>query len=540
MTPHQISKNADIVGDARLGGPFEANWGSLRAGYQAPDWYRDAKFGLWAHWGPQCVPEAGDWYARNMYIPGHPQYAHHLARYGHPAGAGFMEIINQWRAERWDPDELLSLYARAGAKYFVAMANHHDNFDNWDSSWHDWNSVKVGPRRDIIGTWAQKAREHGLRFGVSNHATRTWHWFQTAYGYDPEGNRAGERYDAYRLGRRDGNGKWWDGLDPQELYGGAMIPPPDGLTTIGEMGAWYDYYTGANKWTEQPPLANPIFVRNWYRRCKELVDRYDPDLLYFDNFDLPLGQAGLDIAAHYYNASVARRGGLDVVLNTKELPHERQGALVEDVERGYRAEIVPHVWQTDTCIGEWHYNRQVFERKSYMKADSVIHRLCDVVSKNGNLLLSIPMRGDGTIDSEERAIVEDVGSWMERFGTAIHGTRPWRIYGEGPTEVIPGMFSESAARPFTARDIRFTTKEGDLFATTLGRAGTIVTIESLGTEGLQRDVAVERVELVGELTPLTFTHDRQGLHIEVPQSRNHEFGVAFRIRGRGVGSQHPK
>lgn len=272
MTQPRHDANLDVVGDERLAGPFEANWESLKAGYSAPEWYRDAKFGLWAHWGPQCVPEAGDWYARHMYLQGHPQYEHHLARYGHPADTGFLDIINQWHAEHWDPDDLLSLYERAGARYFVAMANHHDNLDNWDSSWHDWNSVRVGPKRDIVGIWAKKARERGLKFGVSNHATRTWHWLQTAYGYDAEGARAGERYDAYRLGRQDGRGKWWDGLDPQELYGGALMPPPDGFRTGKETAAWYEYDSGDRAWTEEPPLANPIFVRNWYRRCKELVD----------------------------------------------------------------------------------------------------------------------------------------------------------------------------------------------------------------------------------------------------------------------------
>jgi alpha-L-fucosidase len=534
MRHSRPSQTLDIVGDPRLGEPFEANWESLKVGYQAPDWYRDAKFGLWAHWGAQCVPEAGDWYARHMYIQGHPQYAHHLATYGHPADVGFMEIINQWRAENWDPDDLMSLYKRAGAKYFVAMANHHDNLDNWESSWHDWNSVRVGPRRDIVGTWARTAREHGLRFGVSNHATRTWHWFQTAYGYDPEGARAGERYDAYRLGRRDGRGKWWEGLDPQELYGGAIMPLPHGVESIRDAAEWYNYDTGDQRWTEVPPLANPMFVRNWYRRCKELVDKYEPDLLYFDNFDLPLGQAGLDIAAHFYNASVARRGSLDVVLNTKELPADRQGALVEDVERGYRAEIVPHVWQTDTCIGDWHYNRQVFERKGYMKADAVIHRLCDVVAKNGNLLLSIPMRGDGTIDSEERAIVTAIGDWMERFGDAIHGTRPWHIFGEGPTEVVSGMFGESAAKPFTSADLRFTTRSGDLFATTLGAPGDVVTIASLGDAGQFADGRIDRVEVVDNPASLNFKRDAAGLHIEVPGRATHAFGVAFRIIGSGL------
>jgi alpha-L-fucosidase len=515
-------------------GPFEPSWQSLKAGYTPPEWYRDAKFGLWAHWGAQCVPEAGDWYARHMYVQGHPQYQHHAATYGHPADTGFMDIQNLWTAENWDPDDLLDLYQRAGARYFVTMANHHDNLDAWDSRWHDWNTTRVGPKRNIVGTWAEKVRQRGMKFGVSNHAAHAWHWFQTAYGYDPEGPRAGERYDASKLSHHDGAGTWWEGLDPQELYTGATMPMPPGIGSIAEAEAWHE--ANDRVWNEEPPPLNPIFVRNWYRRCKDLIDRYTPDLVYFDNFDLPLGWAGLEIAAHYYNSALARRGALDVVLTTKELHPDRQGAVVEDVERGYRAEIVPHVWQTDTCLGEWHYKRELFERKSYMGADAVIHRLCDVVAKNGNLLLSVPMRGDGTIDSEERAIIEAVGGWTGRFGEAIFATRPWRVFGEGPTAVVSGQFGEAAAKPFTARDIRFTTRQGALYATTLGRPAGSLSIASLADGGPFGGGSVERVELVGAPSPLAFRRDGAGLHVEVPPEAGHDFGIALKIEGRGIAS----
>ncbi len=514
-------------------GPFEPTWESLKAQYRAPDWFRDAKFGLWAHWGPQCQPEAGDWYARHMYAQGQKQYDQHLAKYGHPADTGFIDIIGQWKAENWDPDDLLDLYQRAGAKYFVAMANHHDNFDNYASRWHDWNATRVGPGKDIIGIWAEKARARGLKFGVTNHSAHVWHWFQTAYGYDAEGPRAGERYDAWRLTRHDGAGKYWDGLDPQELYGGAVMPTPDGFTDAAEAWAWHEAHDRV--WDEVPPLANPIFVRNWFRRCKDLIDSYKPDLLYFDNFDLPLGQAGLDIAAHYYNASMQWHDGkLEAVLNTKELPPERFGALVEDVERGYRSDIVPYAWQTDTCIGEWHYKREIFEKKAYMKASAVIHRLCDVVAKNGNLLLSIPVKGDGTIDSEERRILEEVASWNARFGDAIFASRPWRVAGEGPTQVASGQFGEAAAKPFTAEDIRFTTKASALNAITLGPVSGRLSIGSLA-EGSNLGVGrVARVEVIGDTTPLEFSRDGNGLHVEVPDRASHEFGVALKVIGNGL------
>src|SRR5580700_2518402 len=211
-------------------GIFQPTWESLMQ-YKAPDWFRDAKFGIWAHWTAQCVPEQGDWYARQMYIQGHPQYDYHLKTYGHPSKFGFMEIDNLWRAEKWDPNALMDLYVKAGAKYFVSLANHHDNFDNYDSTHHEWNSVHIGPKKDIVGTWAKLARANGLRFGVTNHSGHSWHWFQTAYGYDPEGPMAGVPYDGY-LTAAQGKGKWWDGLDPQHLYNGAIMPLPKGITTI--------------------------------------------------------------------------------------------------------------------------------------------------------------------------------------------------------------------------------------------------------------------------------------------------------------------
>ena len=505
-------------------GPFKPDWESLKSQYQAPGWFRDAKFGIWAHWSAQCVPEAGDWYARRMYIQGEKQYDHHLAHYGHPADLGFMEMQNRWKAENWNPEGLIDLYVRAGAKYFVSLANHHDNFDNFSSRFHDWNSTRIGPKRDIVGTWAKAARARGLKFGVSNHSAHSWHWFQVAYGYDPEGARAGQRYDAFKLTKYDGKGKWWEGLDPQEMYAGAVMPMPDGLTSIKAANDFHEAHDRV--WSETPPLANPAFIRQWYLRCKDLIDSYRPDLIYFDNFDLPLGQAGLDMAAHYYNSSIAWHGSLQGVVNCKALPENRRAAVVEDVERGFRADIVPHPWQTDTCIGDWHYNRERYNQKSYMGAAAVIHRLCDVVAKNGCLLLSIPVRGDGSIDSEERKIVQQIGSWTQRFGEAIYASRPWKVSGEGPTQIASGQFGEEKMKPFEAADIRFTTKGPVLYAMTLGRPSGTVNIASLAKGG-----SVKRVEVVGSNAPLNFTQDASGLHVSVPPAASHEFGVALKISG---------
>ena len=513
-------------------GPFTANWDSLAANYRAPDWFRDAKFGLWAHWGPQCVPEAGDWYAREMYLQGSRAYQHHLANYGHPADTGFMELLPKWTAENFDPEELVSFYKAAGARYFVAMSNHHDNFDAYDSKFHEWNATRIGPKRDVIGLWAEAAHAHGLKFGVSNHSAHAWHWFQTAYDYDPEGPRAGQRYDAYKLRKSGGKGKWWEGLDPQTYYAGPSIVMPDGITTIDAANAWHE--TNDRKWDERAPQQNPAFVRQWFLRCKDLMDTYEPDLVYFDNFGLPLEQAGLDVTAHFYNRSIKRNGSLQAVVNCKEIQIEaRRKAVVEDVERGLRSEIHDAPWQTDTCLGNWHYDKELFERKGYKSAASVIHMLCDVVSKNGNLLLSVPVKPDGTIDSEERRIVSEIGEWMQINGNdAIYGTRPWRQYGEGPTEVMSGIFAENRQKPFTWQDVRYSTKGGAVFAMTLGQpAGPGLVLKAFGKGHVGR---VERVELVGSGATLTFEQRVDGLHLDVPEGAGHRFGAVFKISGPGL------
>jgi alpha-L-fucosidase len=512
---------------------FQPTWASLVDGYQVPDWFRDAKFGIWAHWSAQCVPEAGDWYARNMYLQGQPQYEHHLKTYGHPTRTGFMEIQNLWKAERWEPEALMDLYAKAGARYFVALANHHDNFDAYDSKFHAWNSVRVGPRRDIVGTWAKAARARGLRFGVSNHSAHAWHWLQVAYGYDPEGPLAGQRYDAWRLTKESGRGTWWEGLDPQELYAGRSIVIPDGFTTARSAQQWHAENTAY--WDEKPPAANPAFVRSWSLRCRDLIDSYRPDLVYFDDSGLPLGQAGLDMAAHYYNASLGWNGGkMEAVINAKLIPAERRAGLVEDVERGFKEGIEPLPWQTDTCIGDWHYNRALFDDHRYKSAQTVIHRLCDIVSKNGNLLLSIPVRGDGSIDSDERAVLESLAEWMARNGEAIHGTRPWRSFGEGPTQVAGGMFNEGQGQAFTAEDVRFTTKAGALYAIALGspRFGPL-RIRSLAQGSALAPGEVAGVEVLG-VGAVPFTRSRKGLEVQVPEGLAGAPAIVVKILGQGL------
>ncbi len=508
-------------------GPFAANYPSLQQHYRTPDWFRDAKFGIWAHWSAQCVPEQGDWYARRMYLQGDPVHDWHTQHYGHPSKFGFMQIDNLWKAEQWQPEQLMDLYQAAGAKYFFALANHHDNFDNYASTYHAWNSTRIGPMKDIIGTWARVAWARGMRFGVSNHSSHAWHWQQAAYGYDAIGPMANVRYDAYTLQKADGAGKWWQGYDPQELYTGRSLVIPDGINTIAAQNAWHEAHDG--KWHEEDPPEDPRFAETWALRCRELMDKYDPDLLYFDDTELPLGQKGLDVTAHFYNNSVARHGSQQCVVFAKKPTPETAGAYTLDIERSRSTKILSQPWQTDTCIGDWHYNRSIFENHTYKTPATVIALLIDVISKNGNLLLSIPVRGTGAIDEDEHAFLQALAGWVPQHGEAIYGTRPFAVYGEGPPEPIEQNFSEKT-RAHTAEDIRFTQRGDALYAFVLAwPTDGVVRIKTLRRGGEHLPQPVQRVELIGARGPLRFTQTAEALVVTMPPDKPNPYAYALKI-----------
>jgi alpha-L-fucosidase len=509
-------------------GPFQPTWESLTS-CTTPDWFRDAKFGIWNHWSAQCVPEQGDWYARNMYIQGNRQYKHHVATYGHPSKVGFMELDNLWKAENWKPDELMKLYAATGAKYFSALANHHDNFDNYHSRYHNWNSVRIGPKKDIVGIYGRLAREHGLRFAVTNHSSHAWNWFQTPYNYDPEGPLTGVRYDAYTVTKADGKGKWWEGLDPQELYTGRNVVMPDGIKTIAEANKWLA--DNDTKWHEDVSVTHKPFAENWFLRAQDLIDTYKPDLFYLDDSELPHGIYGLSLAAHYYNTSVRDKGHVDVVLTAKDIKPDQIGAFTLDIERGRANAILPQPWQTDTCIGNWHYDIALFQNHGYKTPTSVIHSLIDIVSKNGNLMLDIPVKGDGTIDSDERAFLEAIATWIPRHGEAIFGTRPFAVYGEGPPDVAGNSnFNERTQRAYTAEDIRFTRKGEAVYAFAfVWPANGKLTIKTLAKDAAALPKPVQRVELIGG-GAVPFVQDANGLALNLPEKAPNPHAYAFIIR----------
>jgi alpha-L-fucosidase len=496
------------VPDLSGNGPYKPTWESLLQ-YEAPDWYRDAKFGIWAHWSPQCVPEAGDWYARKMYMEGSPDYKYQLNHYGHPSKFGYKELCAQWTLLNWQPEELIQRYKKAGAKFFIALANHHDGFDAWNSRFQPWNAMNMGPHRDVVGTWANIARRNGLRFGVTVHQARNWWWFQTAHGADGSGPLAGVPYDG-RLYEAEGEDQWWQGFDPQQLY--SVKHPFDAL-------------------------PDPSYVKNFYDRTRDLIDQHDPDLLYFDNSLFPLGWGGMNIGAYFYNHNLETHGGkMEAVVTVKQVPDNLAKAVVADYERGLTNRIMPYAWQSETCIGEWHYNRALFDKPGefggYTPPRDIVHWLIDAVSKNGTFILNIPGKPDGTIDAKEKAFLDRFTTWMQVNGEAIYATRPWKIYGEGPNVVKAGSFQGHSIAKLGPKDIRFTRNKANtvIYAMILGWPESPVVIQALGTSAATKPGKIEHVQLLGTEERVSFRQERDGLRAWLPKSYHPEVDYAASLK----------
>ncbi len=489
-----VPMNSPIPG---LGGegPYKPTWDSLLQ-YEVPEWYRDAKFGIWAHWSPQCVPEAGDWYARNMYMEGSKQNKDQLEHYGPPSRFGYKDLCAQWTLLNWEPGDLIQRYKKAGAKLFIALANHHDGFDAWNSSHQPWNAVNIGPHRDVIGDWAAAARNQGLRFGVTVHQARNWWWFQTSHGADKSGPLAGIPYDG-RLTEADGKGQWWQGFDPQRLYGAKH--PYDALPDIS-------------------------YVKNFYDRTRDLIDQHNPDLLYFDNPLFPLGWGGMNIGSYFYNHSLKTHDGkMEGIINIKNVPDRLAKSVVADYERGITDRIMPYAWQSETCIGQWHYNRSLFDKPGeyggYMNPRDIIHWMIDAVSKNGTFILDIPGKPDGTIDSKEIAFLDQMTAWMQVNGEAIYATRPWKVFGEGPDMVKSGAFQGHSVSNLGPKDIRFTRNKANtvVYAIVLGWPADAFAVQSMGTAAAGNPGKIAHVQLLGTDEKLSWKQSASGLRVELPK-----------------------
>mgnify|MGYP000678758347 FL=1 len=511
-------------------GTFEPTWESLE-NYQVPEWFRNAKFGIWAHWGPQCVEGSGDWMARSMYLEGTPEYQFHVEHYGHPSEVGFKDIIPLFKAEKWDPDKLVAFYKKIGAQYFFALGNHHDNFDLWDSKYQPWNSMNMGPKRDILAEWERAARKYELPFGISFHADHAWIWYEPSQRYDRNGPMAGIPYDG-TLTLADGKGKWWEGYDPQDLY--AQNHPMS-------KGSWADGMIHRQwAWGNGACLPTVEYCTNFYNRTLDAINRYNPDLIYFDVTVVPfypVSDAGLKIAAHFYNHNMAtHEGKLEAVMFGKILDENQRKAMVWDVERGAPNEIMKRPWQSCSCIGGWHYNTSIYVNNGYKSASDVVKLLIDIVSKNGNLLLSVPLRADGMFDEKEEKILTEFGKWMDINKEAIYNTRPWTVFGEGPIaesniRINAQGFNEGAYSQATAREIRFTQTEKNLYATLLAwpEDGRIV-IKSLASGSKLFPQRIRRIELLG-YGVVKFNRTEEGLSIALPiGSKINDIAPVFKIK----------
>jgi alpha-L-fucosidase len=453
---------------------YEPDWRSLSR-YEVPEWFMDAKLGIFIHWGVYAVPAFGDeWYPRNMYRQGTPEYEHHRQTWGQQSRFGYKDFIPMFKGEKWDPESWVDLFIKAGAKYIVPVAEHHDGFAMYGSDFTRWNAVNMGPKRDIVAELSKVVRRRGLKFGVSTHRAFNWRYYTFAENFDT--------------------------IDPQ----------------------YADLYSPAHSETE---LASQEFIDNWMGRTRELIDRFQPDLLWFDigwhrdEFE-PYRPV---VVAYYYNQAVD--WGKEVVLNYKKTIPD--GVAVYDVERGKLDELRPYYWQTDTAVSykSWGY----IEDDQFKTVTTLVHDLVDIVSKNGNLLLNVGPRADGIIAKESADLLLGVGEWLKINGEAIYGTRHWEIFGEGPTHVEVGHITEHKNVPFTPEDIRFTRDGSVLYAILLGWPGKEVVIHSLHSSSDVPAERIGRIQMLGSPQVLSWSQDPNGLTVHLPAEKPCQHAFTLKI-----------
>jgi len=459
-------------------GPFQPNWTSLQT-YQVPKWYLDAKFGIFIHWGVYSVPAfSNEWYPREMYLVGNPVYKHHLETYGPQSKFGYKDFIPMFKAEKFDPQQWAQLFRQAGAKYVVPVAEHHDGFAMFDYDFTNWSAAKLGPHRDIVGELAEAVRKQGLHFGASSHRAEHWWFFN-----------GGKAFDS-------------DVEDPRfaTLYGPA-----------------------------QPDKTQPdkVFLDDWLARLSQIVEKYHPELVWFDWWiEQPVFQPYLQtFAAYYYNRGAEWNRGVAINYKLKTFPER---AAVLDIERGELTDIRPLFWQTDTSVSEksWGYIRN----DTFRTPESLVVELVDIVSKNGCLLLNIGPKPDGTIPEQVQEILRNVGRWLAVNGEGIYGTRPWKVSGEGPTQVVGGSFKDTASRPFTGEDIRFTSKGDTLYAIALAwpESGKLL-VKSLSADSPLTKRPIKEVQLLGTKIRLKWTRSATGLSIDLPKEKPGDYAFVFKI-----------
>jgi alpha-L-fucosidase len=485
LSADEIEKRLAAIDAVAARGPFQPNWESL-GHFQIPAWYHDAKFGIFIHWGAYSVPGFGsEWYPRKMYQQNTPEFAHHVATYGPQSEVGYKDLIPQFKAEKFDARQWARLFKEAGAKYVVPVAEHHDGFPMYDSDLTDWSAAKQGPHRDVIGELAGAFRDEGIVVGASSHRAEHWWFFDQGMCFDSD--------------VRDGANA--------ALYGPAA-----------------NQRTAENQ--SEPPDA--AFLDDWLLRSCEIVDKYQPQVVYFDWWICqPVFQPYLQrFAAYYYNRGA--EWGKPVAINFKEWEGRSfpDGTGVFDIERGQSADIRPDFWQTCTSVSKnsWGY----IADQDYKDVGDVVDDLIDITSKNGTMLLNIGPKPDGTIPDQEQTMLRAIGGWLAVNGEAIYGTRPWKKFGEGPTQIVAGSFADVKRQPFTGEDFRFTTKGDTLYAIALAwPENQKLLVLSLPAS----EYRVRSVDLLGYKGPLKWQQSEAGLAVDLPAESPSQFAVALKITG---------
>lgn len=478
-------------------GPFKPTWNSLE-GYRTPKWFRNAKFGIFIHWGVFSVPAfQNEWYSRNMYVKGSLAYDYERAVYGPQSKFGYKNFIPKFTMAKFNPKAWAALFKRAGARYVVPVAEHSDGFAEYNCKFTLWNSVRMGPKQDLVGELEKAVHADGMRFGVSSHRAGHWWWFNPGTKYKSDVDNP--RYAG--------------------LYGPAEPMALPGSHTHGE--------PNSNQLQEWLPPSK-AFLKDWLARSTELVDEYHPDLLYFDWWiDQPAFAPYLKkMAAYYYNSAAARHQGVVLTYKMRAFP---PGAAVLDIERGKLNSLRLRPWQTGTSVSvdSWGYVRN----DTYRTARSLLAELIDIVSKNGNMLLNIGPRANGTIPAKVRHILLRMGAWLKVNGQAIYGTRPWVLYGEGPT---PSAKKRDNKQHYTPQDIRFTQKKGVLYALGLVRPhdGRVL-IKVLYSATPYLPGPITHVTLLGHAAPIHWHQTPDGLVVRLPHSHS-DMPYALKILTRAT------
>lgn len=537
----QTDNTAECVLDLPIApGPFEPTWISIEKNYPGtPPWLREAKFGIWVHFGPQAAGGSGDWYARNLYKQGSKAWQNHVANFGHPSEVGYKDVLRSWNPHKLDPHALVEIYQNAGARFLFIQGVHHDNFDMWDSAYQPWNSVRLGAKRDFLKEWSTAAREVGMRYGITFHHEYTWWWWQTAFGSDQTGPKAGIPYDGH-LTLADGKGKWWDGLDPRLLYGidlreyksvekaaqSGWSPPDDGIFTR---------HLNYAKW----------YATWWSLRMMDAIEKYDPDLIYTDGTGLQpfsgthtgtglKADAMQRVIAHYYNLALKRRGKVDTfsIVKFRNTTNGTVNTRENEIPRQIKTD---QAWIAEVPVGDWFYRDDLI-----YDSGMVIRYIIEAVARDGNAAVCICLMPDGSLDEGSKTMLKQIGQWMRRNGDAIYGSHAWHIAGEGQEvdgqlKMLPNgvLGTKHANCQFSTQDFRFTVgKDNTLYAfcMTVPDPGTRLEIQSLGRHDNHFGKDIKSVKLLGaDATPLTWQQTDHALHILCPSEMPFETSVVFQI-----------